>query len=155
MDHQELSDRLAIRDVIDRYSDAVTRRAWPEVGATFHEDAVWSAGAPFNLEHRTRAAIETRLSGGIAALEFLVQMAHSVVIEIEGDRATARSIIHELGRNAALRSGLFLVGVYNDALSRREGRWAFERRHFEPLYLDTTWPEGQVFPVGAGLPAGA
>ena len=68
MDLQALGDRIAIRDVIDRYSDAVTRRDWPNVGATFHDDAVWSVGGGFNLEYRSRENIEAGLliRGGTA-----------------------------------------------------------------------------------------
>jgi len=152
MDHQALSDRLAIREVIDRYSDAATRRAWGDLGATFHDAAVWSAGPPFNLEHRSREAIVAGLGAGVGALEFLVQMTHSVVIELDGDRATVRTVINEVARNPAQKSGLFLLGIYNDALSRRNGRWGFDRRHFEPLYLDTAWIAGQAFPVVAPPP---
>ena len=146
MDHQELSDRLAIREVIDRYSDAVTRRAWREVGATFHGAAVWSAGAPFNLEFRSRAEIEAGLSVSVGAFEFLVQMTHSVVIELDGDRAIVRTVINEVARNAVQKSGLYLLGIYHDVLSRRDGCWGFDRRHFEPLYLDTAWLAGAAFP---------
>jgi len=152
MDHQELSDRLAIREVIDRYSDAVTRRAWPDVGATFHPAGIWTAGAPLNLELRTRDGIQAGFSAGVGALEFLVQMTHSVVIELQGDRALARTVINEVARNATQRTGLYLLGIYHDTLSRQDGRWGFERRHFEPLYLDTTWIEGTAFPPGSTAP---
>jgi ketosteroid isomerase-like protein len=145
MDLQELSDRIAIRDVIDRYSDAVTRRDWPGVGATFHDDAVWSVGGAFNLEYRSRANIEAGLRAGVGAFEFLVQMTHSVVIELDGDHATARTVINEMGRNPA--SGLFMLGIYTDALSRRDGRWAFDRRRFEPLYMDTAGVGGTATPA--------
>jgi len=147
MDLQALSDRIAIRDVIDRYSDAVTRRDWPTVGATFHDDAVWSVGGSFNLEYRSRENIESGLRAGVSALEFLVQMTHSVVIELDGRRATARTLVNEMGRNAAQKTGLFLLGFYEDVLSQREGRWAFDARRFEPIYVDTAWLGGMATPV--------
>jgi hypothetical protein len=136
VDLQGLSDRIAIRDLINRYSDAVTRRDWPSVGATFHDDAIWSVGGAFNLEYRTRANIQAGLRAGVSTFEFLVQMTHSVVIELDGDHAASRTLINEIGRNSAQKSGLFLLGFYTDALSRRDGCWAFDRRHFEPLYVD-------------------
>jgi hypothetical protein len=148
MDPQGLSDRLAIREVIDRYSDAVTRRAWPEVGAAFHAGAIWRAGAPFNLEFHTPEGIQAGLCAGVGGFDFLVQMTHSVVIDLQGERASARTVIQEVARNAAQRTGLCLLGVYNDTLSRQGGRWGFEQRRFEPLYLDTTWIDGMAFLAG-------
>ena len=147
MDLQALSDRIAIRDVIDRYSDAVTRRDWPSVGATFHDDAVWSVGGAFNLEYRSRETIEAGLRAAVSTFEFLVQMTHSVVIELDGSQARARTLVNEMGRNAAQKTGLFLLGFYEDALSRREGRWAFDSRRFEPLYADMAWLGGMATPV--------
>ena len=147
MDLQALSDRIAIRDVIDRYSDAVTRRDWPNVGATFHADAVWSVGGGFNLEYRSREDIEAGLRASVSTFEFLVQMAHSVVIQLDGRRATARTLVNEIGRNAVQKTGLFMLGFYEDVLSQREGRWAFDSRHFEPVYVDTAWMGGMATPV--------
>ena len=43
---RSVSDRLAIREVIELYSDAVTRRDWETTGALFAEDAVWSIAPP-------------------------------------------------------------------------------------------------------------
>jgi hypothetical protein len=147
MDLQALSDRIAIREVIDRYSDAVTRREWRSVGATFHDDATWSIGGAFNLEYRSRETIEAGLRAGVGTFEFLIQMTHSVVIELDGRRARARTLINEMGRNSTQKTGLFLLGFYEDVLSRREGRWAFDSRHFEPLYVDTAWPAGMATPL--------
>jgi len=139
MDLQALSDRIAIRDVIDRYSDAATRRDWPNLGATFHDDAVWSVGGGVNLEFRSRENIEAGLRAAVSKFEFFVQMTHSVVIELDGPRARARTLLNEMGRNSAQKTGLFLLGFYEDVLSRREGRWAFDSRRFEPIYNDTGW----------------
>ena len=147
MDLQALGDRIAIRDVIDRYSDAVTRRDWPNVGATFHDDAVWSVGGGFNLEYRSRENIEAGLRASVSAFEFLVQMTHSVVIELDGRRARARTLVHEVGRGPGQTTGLFLLGFYEDALSRREGRWAFDSRRFEPIYTDTALLKGVATPA--------
>ena len=36
-----IGDRLAIRELIELYSDAVTRRDWETAGAVFAEDAVF------------------------------------------------------------------------------------------------------------------
>lgn len=138
----ELADRLAIRGVIEGYSDAVTHRRWSDVAATFHEEAVWKVGAPMSLELNTRDGITAGLSAGIGRMDFLAQMTHSITITLDGDNATARTIIHELGRNSSQKSGLCLIGTYHDTLSRRAGQWAFDRREFVVIFVDTAWVAG-------------
>lgn len=147
MSGESLADRLAIREVIERFSDAVTHRSWSDLGQAFHEDAVWKVGAPMNLELRTRDGIVAGLSAGIGRMDFLAQMTHSMVIAIDGDRATARTVIHEIGRTSSQKSGICLIGSYNDILSRRDGRWAFDRREFFVIYLNTDWIAGDVGPA--------
>jgi len=146
---KELADRLEVRDVIERYSDAVTHRLWADAAATFHEDAVWKAGAPISIELKTRDGIIASLKAGICRMDFLAQMTHSVTITVDGDKATARTIVHELGRNSSQKSGVCLIGAYHDTLSRRAGRWAFDRREFVVIFSDTAWVAGAT---GANLP---
>ncbi len=104
-------------------------------------------GGSFNLEYRSREDIEAGLRAGVSTFEFLVQMTHSVVIELEGRRARARTLVNEMGRNSAQKTGLFLLGFYTDVLSQREGRWAFDSRHFEPIYADAAWLGGLATPI--------
>ena len=147
MNSDNLADKLAIREVIEGFSDAVTHRAWTDLGAAFHEDATWKVGAPMNLALQSRDGIVAGLSMGIGRMDFLAQMTHSMVISIDGDKATARTVIHEIGRTTSQKSGLCLVGSYNDTLSRRDGRWAFDSREFVVIYLDPAWIDGVVGPA--------
>jgi hypothetical protein len=40
---REWLDRLAIQDLISRYSDAVTRADWQQCAAVFAPDALWES----------------------------------------------------------------------------------------------------------------
>ena len=144
MSTDNLADKLAIRDVIEGFSDAVTHRAWEKLGAAFHEDATWKVGAPMKLTLQSRDGIVAGLSAGIGRMDFLAQMTQSMVISIDGDKATSRTVIHEIGRTTSQKSGLCLIGSYNDILSRREGIWAFDSREFIVIYLDPAWIDGTV-----------
>lgn len=144
-DIQELADRLAIRDVIDRYSTAVTQRQWDEMGACFHPESRWQCAAPFNMDFSTRKGIQESLASTIEHGDFLHQMIHSVVIDdLAADRAKARVVLNEMSRNSAEKTGFFLLGVYHDNLTKIDGRWGFESRIFYPYYVDTTWLPGTV-----------
>jgi hypothetical protein len=144
MSGQDVADRLAIRELIERYSDAITRRAWDDMGATYHEDGVWTCAAPMNLELRTRAVIQETIGAGLADYDLVVQMTHSIVIDLQGDKATARTVLNETSRNSKANTGLFLLGIYNDRLSRRNGRWGFDHRVFKPVFMDREPPRGMA-----------
>jgi len=51
---REWLDRLAIQDLIYRYSDAVTRADWHQCEAVFSPDATWESPI-LGLRHESRA----------------------------------------------------------------------------------------------------
>lgn len=142
---RSVSDRLAIREVIELYSDAVTRRDWETTGALFAEDAVWSIAPPTDVELHGRAAIAEGVAEMVEAFEVFVQMTHSIVIELNGDRASARTILNGFGRLRDGSRGAFALGTYIDALIRTGDRWLFQSRRFEPLFIDNTAPAGTAY----------
>lgn len=122
MTDRAIADRLAIREVIELYSDAVTRRDWTTAGAVFAEDAVWSIGPPSDITLHGRAAIAAGVAEMVEAFEVFVQMTHSIVIELKGDRAAARTIVNGFGRLRDRSRGAFALGFYVDELvSHGEG----------------------------------
>jgi uncharacterized protein (TIGR02246 family) len=140
-DIRETQDRLAIRELADRYTLSVTRRDWDAMAACFHEDAAWitSVGHDF----RGRAAIKAGISETVGAMEFLVQMQHAITIdELTETSATARSILNEFGRAPGGQMGVFVLGIYTDKVTRIDGRWGFAERFFQAHYLDTAAPAG-------------
>ncbi|HLG86589.1 MAG TPA: nuclear transport factor 2 family protein [Alphaproteobacteria bacterium] len=139
------SDRLAVRELIELYSDAVTRRDWSTAGAAFAEGAVWTIGGPTNVALRGRAAITKGIADMVEAFEVFVQMTHSIVVELDGDRATARTIVNGFGRLRDRSAGTFTLGTYHDALIRSGKGWLFLSRRFEPIFIDTAAPPGTAF----------
>jgi ketosteroid isomerase-like protein len=150
MDHDKLADRFAVREVIELYTDAVTRRDWNAVGGLFAGDAVWAIGAPTNIELGGRAAIVEGLERLVAPFDVFVQMTHSIVIDLDGDRAGARTIVHGFGRARDRSRGAFALGVYTDTLFRDGRRWLFESRRFDPVYIDDSVPPGEAYGPFAG-----
>lgn len=140
----DVADRLAIREIIERYSSALTRYSWEEMASTFHVDAVWMVAPPFNLEFTTRQDIQDGIRSLVSGFDFLVQMTHSMVIDLDGDRASAITVITETGRNSADKSAVYMHGTYHDEIARIDGRWQFTKRVFQPIYLDSSWLPGDV-----------
>jgi len=66
-----------------------------------------------------------------------VQTPHPGTVRLDGDSATGRSYVAELGR---MRDGRSLVnyGVYHDHYKRTADGWRFAERVYEVLYLDTS-----------------
>lgn len=132
-----MSDREAIQELINRYSLAVSRRDWPGVAAVFSPDARWElAGSPIKLEG-------PKVGQGLKDLvestsSTLVQMNAPATIEINGNTAKARSIMHEVADVEAENKHVELYGVYEDELVKRDGQWLFELRVFNTLNLRST-----------------
>jgi ketosteroid isomerase-like protein len=140
-----VADRLAIREIIELYSDAVTRRDWDMAGALFAEDAVWSIAPPTDIVLTGRAGIAMGVAETVEAFEIFVQMTHSIVIELDGDRASARTIVNGFGRLRDGSRGAFALGTYFDTLIRSGDGWLFQSRHFEPLFIDDAAPAGTAY----------
>ena len=141
----EVSDRLAVKDLINRYSDAVSRRDFGYVATLFADDAEWRCGPPFNL-HFEGTAIASSLLAAVAAYDMIVQTSAASVIELDGDRAKARTMLFEMGRETADGPGFVQYGVYDDVIERFGNEWKFVSRHFHPYYRDDALP-GTFFPL--------
>jgi hypothetical protein len=140
-----LGDRLAILDLINRYSDAVTRQDWSQVQAVWTDDALWEVAAPMDIRVETAAGIRAAIEAGISSYEFLVQTAHNSVVTLEGNgRASASSTMQEIGRSKDRQTSIMMLGIYRDQLVRSEAGWQFSHRRFEPIYIDSAPLPGQA-----------
>lgn len=140
---------FAVRQVIEAYADAVTRRDPQAYGALYAPDAEWVVSPPADRHVVGRDAIVAELRREIDRFDFFVFTVANIVVSVNGDTATARSTAHELGR-AADGSGPGLPAMdvwarYDDELRREGDGWVFTRRRYTILYLDTTVPAGQSF----------
>ncbi len=144
MELSEVADRLAIRDLVDRYADALTRRDWAALSATFADDAIWSLGEPYNAEIKGAAEIARGIAQSLKPYEHLVQMVHSTAIEFDQGGARARTIINEHGRRRDGAGGTFLLGIYHDHFQRDGRGWRFRSRRAEVIFLNRDAPQGQT-----------
>ncbi len=139
------ADKLAIQEIIYRYSDAVTRRDWDQFETVWAPDAVWEVGAPFDVRAEGYPAVRGAVGNSLDRFEFSVQTAHNPVVALSSDgRATATTTIHEIGRSAVDGRGLVLYGIYYDQLVNSEEGWRFVHRLFQPIYLESESLAGQT-----------
>lgn len=152
MDIQQLSDRLAIRELTERYTMGVTCRDWKAVASCYHEHAHWCAPLA-GLDFKGHAAIVSGIRGSVEANPFQLQMQHALVIDsLTADRATARSILHEVLKQKPDEPGSSFLGIYNDVITRPDGVWKFESRRFDIHLADAGGLHGHIMVDYASLP---
>ena len=126
-----LEDRLALRELADRYARAVDRRDWELASTLFSEDCVLQ-GPGYELVGRTKILAGLRLIDRYSATQHSV---HNQLVEVDGDVATgetyctAHHVYERDGRRRMLDWGI----RYQDRCVRERGAWRYARRE---LLLD-------------------
>lgn len=122
-------DEVAIQQTLNRYSEGASRGDEAQVLSTFAPDAVYEAP---NVRLVGSAAIEAATGAYVAQFAYLVQSNAPAVIQVDGDRATARSVIRESAKYTDRDEVLEMLGVYSDELIKTAEGWRIARRTFEP-----------------------
>jgi hypothetical protein len=137
-----IEDELEIRSLVDRYCDAVNRRATADWRATWQPDASWELfGRPMEgLDVLTKT-----FEGAIAMLRFVVQTAANGVIALDGDRATGRWMMSEWSESEPL-GRLLLMFIYHDEYTRSPAGWRFQSRRMQLVYQGPPDLSGKSFP---------
>ena len=145
-----VEDELAIRALAARFSDCANERDYDGFADLWQAKGVWEIGPPLESRAHGVDAIVGMLRRLLEPQTGFMQMTHSGVVRIEGDRATARFVEreHGFGRGAGADADRFYenLAVYNDMLVREiDGRWRFLKRAYTYRYLDTSAFGGEVF----------
>lgn len=131
-------DEASIRNVIARFADAATRGDLETFRTVWAEDGEFKIGeAPHGQHARGVEAAVDLLRVLTTGLTYFVQFAVPGVIEIEGDEATTRTIVHESARSSAGDHYYRNHCIAFDRLRRSGDDWVFTSRSFQYLWLDT------------------
>jgi hypothetical protein len=133
-----IEDRLAIRELLDSYSDAVIRRdqiLWSScwaMNASWHLGSQIIVGRDAILSHWIDMKANSRgIKGSYTRAFFNFPGA----VNIDGDKAQGWSYTNELlvdDENMTYH----LNGMYSDLYVRENGQWVFEERVFAKLHID-------------------
>lgn len=126
----EMEDRLAIRELIETYNDAVFRRdadAWIN---TWTEDAVWDL---LGNEIPGRDTILQAWLGAMEGFSYVGFFATPGAIEVSGMSAMSRVYVREtlVMKDGSKRN---IEGLYNDTYTKIDGAWKFSRRSYSILH---------------------
>jgi len=118
-------DLAAIRELNDRYSDAVNRRDGEAWAALWAEDAAWELMGTRVEGRGAIVALWTEAMAGFAFVGFFGQMG---AIAVAGDAAHGRVWTHEVldGPEGERRP----LGRYDDRYVKRGGEWQIAERRF-------------------------
>lgn len=126
-----VEDKEAIRDLLLAYGRALDSRDTKAYSDLFAEDGEWSGGVG---QSRTRAGIKKMLddlfanSTGSGRFPKAHHVMANMVIEVDGDTATANSRWMWVAGDADGGPNLLRAGYYEDALIREDGSWKFKSR---------------------------
>ncbi len=146
-DLQAIADRVEIEALRGEFTDAVMMRDYDRVASLFTPDGVWRMpNIPVEFTGQEQIRGWGRRVPELA--DYLVQNTHPGVILLDGDTASGRAYMHELGHARDGRSELNYA-IYHDRYQRTADGWKFTERVYEVRYHDTS-PLAGAPPRAAG-----
>jgi ketosteroid isomerase-like protein len=133
-DFQAIADRVEIEALRGEFTDAVMMRDYDRAASLFTPDgALRMPNIPAELVGQEQIRAWGRRVPSF--VEFLVQNTHPGIIQLDGDTATGRAYMSEIGRAIDGPSGLNYA-IYHDRYQRTADGWKFTERVYEVRYED-------------------
>lgn len=138
-----LADEMAIRGLTAAYTDALNRCDIDDIAQVYDDDAVFTMMDRPSVHGRE--AILDVLRATVARYQFVMQLLHSGIVRLDGDRARARWQITEF-QILKDETRRFIAGRYEDEYVRRADGWRFSRRTYTARYLGAYDLSGPAMP---------
>ncbi len=124
-----MSDKDEIRELLARYCFALDADRFEDMAALFTPDGVWETAFGTGTGRAGIVAQANSIATGVRPKR--VHLTTNIVIDLDGDTATARSnwvlIQNVPGGVPIIGSG----GAYADRLVKVDGQWFFQHRTIE------------------------
>ncbi len=125
-------DKVEIQETISLYHEAGSTTDWDQMMETFLPDGIWEVPA-LRILSQGRPAIRAAMTALMEPIEYLVQINAPAIITVDGDSASARSLIRECATFRGQPGLVDVVGQFNDELRRTPEGWRFAHRTFTIL----------------------
>jgi ketosteroid isomerase-like protein len=125
-----VEDRLAIRELVESYNDAVMRFDGDAWSANWTDDATWSLPGMGDVTGKDK--FFPMWQGAMSQFSFVGFFASAGPIVVDGDTAHGtwyqQEFLHM--KDGAKRN---VTGRYEDDYVKRDGRWFFQKRVYSVL----------------------
>ncbi|HEY9266882.1 MAG TPA: nuclear transport factor 2 family protein [Mycobacterium sp.] len=141
MDIQEISDRLEIEALLNKYARAVDTRDWDLWRSLFTDDAMVdysSAGAIAG----TRDEVAEWLEQALGAMQMMQHFISNVEAEISGDTAQVRAMFYNPMQLPGMDELSYCGGYYHHTLVRTSDGW-----RSRALREENAWFANPLLPV--------
>lgn len=130
-----VEDRLAIRELLDSYSDAVCTVDADAWGATWAEDSEWELPDYPEIGRIVgRANIVTAWKAAMAQYPGIIFVSSPGSIAVTADQAVVRCYTSEVyDKDGVTHRDR---GRYDDVLVKRNGQWLFKKRVFRNIHRE-------------------
>ena len=127
----ELQDRLEIADLINRLGACLDEHRFEEIAEVIADDATASTPAG---EAEGRVAVIAQATRNHHDFDHLQHVITNVLIDLDGDQASARANLHGTFIDASGRVALELGAVYRFQAKRTPDGWRLARIEVSPLW---------------------
>ena len=108
-------DKVEIQETISLYHEGGSTTDWDQVMATFLPDGIWEVPA-MGIRCQGHDDIRETMTTLLEPIEYLVQINAPAIIAVDGDSASARSLIRECAKFRGQPGLIDVVGQFNDEL---------------------------------------
>jgi hypothetical protein len=149
--HSDAEDKLAIREVIDRYALSIDAMDWGIYRDVFSRDAM----IDYSDSGGSRADLETTIAWLEVGLAFFAGLHHNMtthVCELDGDTAKGITYFiayHTLIDAAGVEQLMEIGGFYQDRFVRQD-KWRIAERVELGIWTKGQWPAGATPPPWHG-----
>jgi hypothetical protein len=144
---QQLEDQEQIRTVLVQYGEYLDSRNYAAYAGLFARDGVWTGGfgsatGPAGIGAMLEKNLPAAEPGFINKSSF--HLMTTMVVEVDGDKATARSRYTFFTATTDNKPGVNLAGRYVDEFVREDGKWKIKRRTTHGVI---PWRDGNAPPA--------
>jgi len=135
---EQISDRIEINDLLIRYTVAIDEKDWELLDTVYTPDA--------KIDYTTSGGIKGQypevrawLAKALAPFTMTQHLISNSVVEVDGDAATARTMVFNPMGTDDGKGGLrmFYVGAwYEDKLVRTDAGWRIAERFERKAFMD-------------------
>ena len=127
-----MTDELDIQRTISLYHEGASTADLDQLIATFLPDGTWAVPA---LDFLCHGHTEMRqvMAAVLEPIEYLVQINAPAIITVDGDTASARTLVRECAKFRDRPGLVDVVARFDDELRRTPDGWRFALRTFTLL----------------------